>query len=136
MRGRHAPGPEIVARLEGDAAAKRRLEVILQSLSGALRVQEAAAILELTTQRLHTLRQRALQAAVEALTPRPGGRPRKRRTPEHELIDELHQEVERLRRELAASQLREEIALVLPDRPRRLEKKRRTGGRASRGPGR
>lgn len=127
MRGRKAPGPEFVQRLPGEASAKRRLEVILQTVAGTLSVQEAAATLGVTTQRLHMLRQEALQAGVDQLTPRPSGRPRHTATPEQQRIAALEQELERLRRALAASQLRTEIAVVLPGRPEPVEKKRATG---------
>jgi hypothetical protein len=126
MRGRQAPGPEFVQRLQGEASAKQRLEVILQTVAGRLGVKEAAATLGITPQRLHTLRAEALRAGVDQLTPRPGGRPRQTATPEQQRIAALEAEVERLGRELAASQLSTEIAVLLPGRPKRLEKKRAT----------
>ncbi len=125
MRGRKPPGPEFVQRLEGAGDEKERLEVILQTVAGQLSVHEASARLGITPQRFHMLREQALQAALAALAPRRTGRPAK--TPAPEPIDALQQENERLRRELAASQLREEIALVLPGRSQRSEKKRRGG---------
>ena len=127
MRGRPAPGPEFVQRLRGEATAKRRLEVILQTVAGDLGVNEAAVTLGITPQRLHMLRAEALQAGVDQLTPRPSGRPRQTATPEQQRIAALEQERERLRQELAASQLRTEIAVLLPGRPERVEKKRATG---------
>jgi transposase len=123
MRGRKAPGPEFVQRLKGDAAAKRRLEVILQTLSSQLGITQAAKVLGISTQRVHMLRQEALQASVDKLTPRPGGRPSKQATPQEQRIAELEQETEHLRRELDASRLREEIAVILPRRPARAKKK-------------
>jgi Winged helix-turn helix len=126
MRGRQAPGPEFVQLLPGDAIAKGRLEVILHIVAGTLSVQAAAATLGVSTQRLHRLRVEALQASIEQLTPRPSGRPRKQATPEQQRIAGLEAEVERLRRELAASQLRTEIAVLLPARPERVEKKTMT----------
>jgi hypothetical protein len=128
MRGRQAPGPEFVQRLQGDAAVKRRLEVILSTVAGRRGVSEAAALLGITPQRFHALRQQALQAAVAALAPRPGGRPRRVATPPAEPVAELVQENERLRHELAACQLREEIALLLPGRAGPGEKKSGRGG--------
>jgi transposase-like protein len=110
MRGRHASGPEFVQRLSGEDTAKRRLEVILHTVAGQLRVQEAAAELGITTQRLHQLRAEALQAGVDQLTPRPLGRPWQVSTFQQQRIAELQEEIERLRRELVASQVRAEIA--------------------------
>jgi hypothetical protein len=111
MRGRKLPGPEFVQRLQGSAASKQRAEVILRTLTGSLSFEEASAVLGLTPQRLHTLRQEALQALVDRLEPRPMGRPRQSATTAAE-------PEEALRRELEAARLREEIALILPGRPR------------------
>jgi transposase-like protein len=126
MRGRKPPGPELVHRLEGAGHVKERLEVILQTLSGRLGVKEASARLGITPQRFHMLREQALQGALGALAPRPMGRPRQTPTPAQERIDALEQDNDRLQRELEASGLREEIAVLLPRRPRRGEKKRGT----------
>jgi transposase-like protein len=127
MRGRKPPGPEFVHRLEGALDEKERLEMILQTVAGQISVEDASARLGITPQHFHMVRERALQAALGALAPRPSGRPRRPATAGQEQIDALAQENERLRRELAARRLREEIALVLPRRPKRSEKKRRGG---------
>jgi hypothetical protein len=126
MRGRKPRGPEIVRELEGDAQARERLERILDTLAGRLGMEEASDRLGITPQRLHMLREQALEAALAALAPQPLGRPAKSARPAQERIDALQRENERLQRELAASQFREEIAMVLPSRPRRNEKKRGT----------
>jgi len=126
MRGRTPQGPEIVRGLEGEPQARQRLERILETVAGRLSVSAAAAHLGITPQRVHMLRELALQGAVDALAPQPLGRPSKSAASEQEQIDALRRDIERLQRELAASKLREEIALVLPRRPRRGEKKRRT----------
>ena len=110
MRGRKPPGPEFVQRLHGSAASKERAEIILQTLTGQLRVHEASARLGITPQRLHMLRQVAVQALVDALEPQPMGRPRK------EADAAATAELGRLQQELEAARLREEIALVLPGR--------------------
>lgn len=112
MRGRKPPGPEFVQRLQGSAASKERAEIILKTLSGQLRVQEASARLGITPQRLHMLRQVAVQALVDALEPQPLGRPRHEADPAAAAAAQL----EHLQQELEAARLREEIALVLPGR--------------------
>jgi hypothetical protein len=112
MRGRLPAGPEYVDKLQGPADAKRRLEVILRTLAGTCRVQEACAELGLSEARFHQLRQEALQAALDGLTPRPAGRPAA--PPAEPRGAELEQQEEALRLELLAAQTREEIALVLP----------------------
>jgi transposase-like protein len=118
MRGRRPKGPEIVRALAGEAQARQRLEVILRTLTGELSFTAAARQLRITTQRLHQLREQALAGSLAALAPQPLGRPSKTAEPGPEQIDDLRRENERLQRELAASKLREEIALVLPSRPR------------------
>lgn len=134
MRGRKARGPECVRDLPGDAEAKRRLEVILRIIAGELRVRAAAVTLGISTQYLHGLRDEVLQASLAQLTPRPLGRPRRRLTPEQQRMAELEAEVERLRRALTTSQLRTEIAVLLPGRQEPVEKKREAA--SSRTPGR
>jgi hypothetical protein len=126
MRGRKPRGPEIVRGLQGDAQARQRLERILDTVAGRLGITEASDQLGITPQRLHMLREQALQAALDALAPQPLGRPTTSAGSDQEQIDALRRDNERLQRELAASKLREEIAMVLPSRPRRGEKKRPT----------
>jgi len=125
MRGRTPQGPEIVRGLEGEPQARERLERILETVSGRLGITAASALLGITPQRLHMLRELALQAALDALAPQPLGRPSTSAESDQDQIDALRRDNERLQRELAASKLREEIAVVLPRRPRRGEKKRR-----------
>ena len=112
MRGRLPAGPEYVEKLQGPPDAKRRLEIILRTLAGTCRVQQACAELGVSEARFHQLRQEALQAALDGLTPRPAGRPQA--APADPRVAELEQQTETLRLELVASQTREEIALVLP----------------------
>jgi hypothetical protein len=81
------------------------------------------------------LREEAFQAALEALAARPLGRPRQTPTPEQEQIDALKQANEQLQRELEASRLRDEIATVLPRRPRRRERKSRRPSSSDRSAG-
>jgi len=123
MRGRRAPGPEFVRRLPGEANAKQRLEVILRTLTGQLGMGQASVQLGMTPQHLHMLRQAAFEAALAALAPRPLGRPRQRATPEQEQIHALERQIKQLQDELAASQLREQLAVLLPGRREPGEKK-------------
>ena len=64
MRGRRPAGAEYVDRLEGSTVAKERLKVVLKTLAGELRVQEACEQLGVCAQRFHQLREEALAAAV------------------------------------------------------------------------
>src|SRR5271156_2368221 len=71
MRGRKPRGPEIVRALKGGDQERQRLEAILDTVAGRLGVTEAADGLQMTPQRLHMLREQALQAALDALAPQP-----------------------------------------------------------------
>ena len=68
MRGRHPAGPDFVDKLTGDATAKERLRIVLETISGQRRVIDACAALGISEQRFDELRLEALQAAVAALS--------------------------------------------------------------------
>jgi len=112
MSGRYAAGPEYVDRLEGSAEAKQRAKVILQTLHGGLRVQDACRLLGICEQRFHQLREEMLQAAVARLEARPAGRPRRAAEPAD--VQALKEELRGKELELRAANLREEIALAMP----------------------
>ena len=113
MRGRIPAGPEYVEHLEGSDKAKERLRVILETMLGKWRVQEACGRLGICEQRFRQLREELLQAALVSLEERPSGRPRRPQEPEETVA--LRQHVAELQRELQVAQVREEIALVLPN---------------------
>jgi hypothetical protein len=112
MRGRKPAGPEYVDRLTGSTAAKERLHVVLETLAGRCRVQEACARLQISEPRFHQLRTQILQAGLERLEARPAGRPRGPAPDERR--QRLEATVADLEVELQATRAREEIALVLP----------------------
>lgn len=114
MRGRHPSGPEYVEQLEGSALAKERLRIVLKTLAGEYRVQEACQLLGICEQRFDQLRRQALQAAVEGLESKPSGRPRLGEKAGPDEVSALRQRLADLEAELQASRVREEIALVLP----------------------
>jgi hypothetical protein len=68
--------------------------------------------LRISEQRFRQLRAELLQAALERLEGRPAGRPRRAEEPAE--IAELRQHLAELQRELHLAQVREEIALALP----------------------
>src|SRR5262249_26070006 len=122
MRGRYASGPEAVERLDGSEAAKRRLRVLLEVLSGRCRVKDAWARLGLGEARLEQLRTRALRGALVALEPRRGGRPRRRPEVTADQVAELMARVHELELELRVAQARTEVAEIraaAPSAPRR-----------------
>ena len=112
-RGRPVLGPRHVERLDGEQESKRRLQVILRTLGGELSVEQACGELGISAAQFHRLREQALQGALGALAPKPPGRPR-REPDEPSRVEQLEAEVTDLKIELRASQLREEIALVMP----------------------
>jgi hypothetical protein len=133
MRGRKPSGPAAVERLPGSPQARERLRVILETLAGTCRVGEACARLGLSEQRFDQLRTQALQAGLDSLEPRPLGRPA--RAAPVAAAAALQARVTALETELAAAQVRAEIALVLPavqPAPGVPEKKQSGGGRRGR----
>jgi len=118
-RGRPPLGAELVQQLDGSPQARHRLLVILQTLSGELAVAAACRLLSLGSTRFHQVRRQALQETLEALEPRPRGRPAARPGPQDERIAELEQQVQFLMMDLRAAQIREELALALPHLVRR-----------------
>jgi hypothetical protein len=130
---RPAKGARLVRSLEGEAKAKERLEVILQTLAGELAIREACEDLDVSEARFHQLRQEALKGALARLEPKARGRPKRAEpTPEAEQIAALEAEVDDLKTELLGSQLREELSTLLPSRekkgPTQSEEERRASG--------
>ena len=136
MRGRKPAGPQYVDGLEGSVQAKERLKVVLETLAGRCRVQQACQRLGVGQARFHELRQQALSAALAGLEPRPAGRPAAAEpTPPATEVAALRAQVAELEVAVRAAQTREEIALVLPRvaEPSGEEKKtRRRGSRRGR----
>ena len=114
MRGRWPSGPEYIDKLVGDQESKDRFKAILDTMYGQARLLEACAQLDIGETRFHQLRETALQAALTSIMPRPAGRPSRASASQGEENHALRQRVAELERALLESQVREEIALVLP----------------------
>ena len=112
--GRKPLGPQLVARLEGSERAKLRLQVMLETLANRRSIPEACEILGIGESMFHRLRAEVLQTALDRLEPRPLGRPRRAITIETQHASTLEQEVAELRTELLTSQVREELAQIMP----------------------
>jgi hypothetical protein len=113
MAGRHPAGPEYVEQLEGSELAKRRLRIVLETLAGRCGIGQAAELLGVSEQRVHQLREEALQAALGELEPKtPGRRPR---AAADEATAASAEQMLELEKELRASKIRQEIALVFPE---------------------
>jgi transposase-like protein len=113
-RGRPGRGVEHVERVDSSEPTKQRLRLILQTLSGELSVSAASEMLGVSEPHFHRLRERALTGAAEALEPRPAGRPAILRTASDERVAELEEKLEQMKLELHASQVREQIAVLMP----------------------
>jgi hypothetical protein len=126
-RGRPPAGPEVVANVAGSDVAKERVRLILETVAGKMSVADACEKLAISEARFRELRDELLQAAVARLEPKPAGRPRQHTPEELARISQLEAQVEHLKVELRASQIREEIALVMPHliEPRNKEESRR-----------
>ena len=113
-KGRPVKGPELVEGLEGSEEAKRRLEVILETLGGHKSVQEAIEQLGLRKSMFHEIRMESLKGALESLEAKPRGRPRQEVTEDQCENERLRKENEELKAALQIAHVREEIALVMP----------------------
>jgi hypothetical protein len=129
MRGRKPAGPEYVDRWTGSDTAKERLHVVLETVAGRCRVQEACARLGISEPRFHQLRTQILQASLDSLAPRPAGRP-PRPAPD-ERLQALEATVADLAIELQAAHVREEVALALPQVGPPIPAKKASGRRPS-----
>lgn len=113
--GRPPLGSAHVVGLDGDRNQKKRLRVILESLSGELTIADACKRLTIGESRFHELRHQVLQSALDALAPRAPGRKPKAVRVDPEELDFVRRENGWLREELELSRLRTEIALVMPE---------------------
>ena len=107
-------GPKLVEYLEGSAAAKERLEVMLQTIAGELSIAAACERLAIGEAMFHRLRREVLQAGLAELEPSVLGRPPKRTSPEQQRIVELEDSVADLSGQLDAANIKLELAQALP----------------------
>ena len=107
-------GPNIVEHLEGSPQAKDRLRAILQALCGQIGIPEACQELGIAPTRFHEMRNGVLQTALEALEPRPRGRPPHRRLPQDDHVEDLEHQVWSLKADLQAAQIRQELSVLMP----------------------
>ena len=113
-RGRPPLGAGHVERLDGPPLSKQRLALIVRTLGGELTVDEACTEMGVSPAQFHRLRERALEGALAALAPGTPGRPPAAEPSPPSRIAELEAEVRDLKIDLRASQLREEIAVLMP----------------------
>ena len=114
MRGRKPVGPEYADKLSGSDTAKLRAKVILETIAGTCRVQEACERLGISEQRFHQLREEMMAAAVKALEPGQAGRPAHTPTPAEQQVVVLEQKIADQEVELRAAKARAEVAMIMP----------------------
>ena len=112
--GRPPRGPKLVQGLEGSAHARRRLEAVLETIAGGMTVREACERLGIGQTAFHKMRAKALGAALASLEPKALGRPPRRVDEKNRRIAELGSEIERLKKAVVTSQVKEELALAMP----------------------
>jgi transposase-like protein len=125
-------GPDVVSHLEGSPRAKTRLKAILETIAGKKTVEEVCGELGISESMFFKLRDRTMTDALESLEPRPMGRPVERPQESGEEA-KLREENGRLRMELEAARIREELAVLMPHV---LKKKRESGTVGKPGPSR
>lgn len=119
-------GPNLVEGLEGTEGAKKRLQVVLETISGEKSVEEACGKLGIGRSAFHRIRARIMQGALEDLEPKaPGRRPSETSEAEGR-IAQLEKELEETRLKLKIAHVREELLLGMPEvmDPLLLKKKR------------
>ncbi len=110
---RTTTGPDLVNRLDASEHARQRVRLVLGTIAGTTSVIDAALALDISESAFHKIREQILQGALGAAEPKPIGRPPS--TPIPDPTDEpAEAQNRRLRIELEAARIREEIALTMP----------------------
>lgn len=106
-----------VDHLCGSTHAKDRMRIFLETLRGTLTIPEACQLLDLKEAQFHHARHVWMQESLELLEPRRAGRPPKQVDPDEltRRCAELETEMEQLRAQAKAAQVREEISRILSD---------------------
>jgi transposase-like protein len=101
-----------VEKVAATEVARERLRCVLATLSGQMTVEQACTELSISPARFAQIRDEALSGAAQALEAKAAGRPA---APGPDAaLEQARAEVARLKRELEASRIREEIALTMP----------------------
>lgn len=112
--GRPPKGPRLVEGLDASEEAKKKLQVILETITGDLSVSEACERLGVSESRFHQLRDEVLAAGASSLEPKPRGRPRKVEEPGVSELSALRKQVKDLEEELEFSRARTVLATAFP----------------------
>ena len=114
-RGRPALGAEAVKEGGGASAlAAARLRAIMATIAGTMSVDAACADLGVGRSRFHAMRRHFLEQAAGLLEPQAPGPRAPEPSAAETAVERLQQETARLKLELMASKVREELALAMP----------------------
>ncbi len=113
-RGRPPKGSGLVDGLEGSEHARERLRLVLDTMAGKLSLEEACRRLNISESRFHEMRSQCLQLAMEGLEPGVAGRPPRMIEADAAAMEALKEENQRLRIDLQAAHIREELAVAMP----------------------
>ena len=128
MMGRPILGPDLVEHLDGSDRAKLVTRTILETITGSCTIAQAGERMECNRAYVHVLRQRLLEAMLEAAEPRTPG-PVPKPAPDPALTSALCDAEKRLKDAevaLELERLRTEMVQVFGQRPTP-EKNRRRG---------
>lgn len=128
-RGRPPKGIGHVDGLSGSRESKRRLRIILQTLTGERTIEQARKTLMISTSRFHQLRRQALEGAIEGLEHQSPGRPQAPTPDRSDDVARLEAELQDTKIDLQASRVQTEIALTMPHLLRDRKKKTVRKGR-------
>jgi hypothetical protein len=92
------------------------VRVVLETIAGVRRVQEACEELDICEQRFEAIRVTAIQAAIAALEARPLGRPAKVISPDQLEIAQLQERIVELEAQLHTALIQVELTSALPRR--------------------
>jgi hypothetical protein len=129
-RGRPVVGVDLIDRMDGPRVLRRRVRIILATLSGTLPIAQACAELGVGRTRFHALRWQVLEGAIDALKPRARGRPRRVPHDAPEVLA-LRARIRELEVALRTTALRSEIALAMPHLLDRAGRKKKGAGRST-----
>jgi hypothetical protein len=106
--------------LQGDPESKFRLKVVLATLSGEMFVDEAYEELGVGPTQFANLRKQVLQGALDALEPRPVGRPRRASQMTDDEVEAMQERIVELERDAKILRTRLELAVLplLQEKPR------------------
>jgi transposase len=107
-------GMDLLERHQGSDYAKVRFRAFWATLSGNKTAIQAAKDLNISLAAFHKARNLWIDRALEALEPKPLGRPAQGADPQEALSTKLQEEIKELKIKLNAARVREEILMVSP----------------------